>query len=158
MRRVGAARPAWGSRGRPLRRAAGRGARALSTAIQGRTAVVTGSTSGIGLGMLEAFAQEGCNVVMNGFGDEQEISSHVARIKDAYGVGAIYNAADMTQPAQVRGMVQGACRAARAALPWVRRGWLCGRAPAADGAAPTQRRSPRSARATFSSTTRGSST
>lgn len=76
--------------------------------------MVTGSTSGIGLGVLEAFAQEGCNVVMNGFGDEQEIRNHVTRIKDTYGVGAIYNAADMTQPAQIRGMVQGAWRAAPA--------------------------------------------
>ena len=43
--------------------------------IRGKTALVTGSTSGIGLGIAEAFAAQGCNIVLNGFGDAEEIEA-----------------------------------------------------------------------------------
>jgi 3-hydroxybutyrate dehydrogenase len=74
-------------------------------------AVVTGSTSGIGLGVATAFAQEGFNVCLNGFGDRNEIEALRAGLADKYGVAAIYDGADMTRPADIRGLIAAAERA-----------------------------------------------
>jgi 3-hydroxybutyrate dehydrogenase len=68
-------------------------------------AIVTGSTSGIGLGVATAFAAEGMNVMLNGFGDKDEIEVDRAQLEDKYGVKARYNPADMTKPEEIRAMV-----------------------------------------------------
>ena len=68
-------------------------------------AVVTGSTSGIGLGIATAFAAEGWNVMLNGFGDADEIEAERARLEEKYGVKVLYNGADMTKPEEIRGLI-----------------------------------------------------
>ena len=68
-------------------------------------AVITGSTSGIGLGIATAFAAEGWNVMLNGFGDPGEIEGVRAGLEEKYGVKVLYNGADMTKPEQIREMV-----------------------------------------------------
>ena len=65
---------------------------------QGRNAVVTGSTSGIGLGIAEALAAAGMNVMLNGFGDADQIQTHRLRIAETHGVETDYSDADMTVP------------------------------------------------------------
>jgi 3-hydroxybutyrate dehydrogenase len=73
--------------------------------LNGKTAVVTGSTSGIGLGIARALAKEGANVVINGFGDQAAIETERAGIEKQYGVKAIYSQADMTKPAEIAEMI-----------------------------------------------------
>ena len=74
--------------------------------LKGRNAVITGSTSGIGLAIARALAKEGTNVLLNGFGDAGEIERIRAGIASTYGVKALYSAADMTRPAEIRAMMQ----------------------------------------------------
>ena len=74
--------------------------------LKGRTALVTGSTSGIGLGIAKALAAQGANVMLNGFGDVDGPRAEVA----ALGVRVGYHGADMSQPAQIEAMVR-ACEA-----------------------------------------------
>jgi 3-hydroxybutyrate dehydrogenase len=76
--------------------------------LAGKNAVVTGSTSGIGKAIAERFAAEGANVMLNGFGDASEIESFRAALESRHGVRAAYDAADMTRPAEVARLVQGA--------------------------------------------------
>ena len=73
--------------------------------VKGKTALITGSTSGIGLGIAQAFAREGADIIMNGFGDPKEIETNRAAL-EAEGVRAIYNGADMTKPDQIEGMIK----------------------------------------------------
>ena len=73
--------------------------------LKNRSAVITGSTSGIGLGIAQALAREGCNVLLNGFGDAAAIEAARAAIAKEYGVKAIYSPADMTKPAEIRAMI-----------------------------------------------------
>ena len=73
-------------------------------------AVVTGSTSGIGLGIAEALAGEGMDILLNGFGDAREIERLRARLATTYGVRVAYSGADMSKPDEVRGMVDTATR------------------------------------------------
>jgi len=73
-------------------------------------AVVTGSTSGIGLGIAEALAAEGMDIMLNGFGDALEIERTRIRIQDDYCVKVGYNGADMSKPAEVRALVAAATR------------------------------------------------
>ena len=68
--------------------------------LNGKTALVTGSTSGIGLGIARALAAEGAKIMLNGFGDSAEIDRLRAQLK------ARYHAADMAKPAEVRGLVE----------------------------------------------------
>ncbi|MGM0453504.1 MAG: 3-hydroxybutyrate dehydrogenase [Thermodesulfobacteriota bacterium] len=73
--------------------------------INGKSALVTGSTSGIGKGIATAFASAGCNVMINGFGDADEIEALRSGLEQQYGIRAIYSAADMTQPESIAAMV-----------------------------------------------------
>src|SRR5215475_11134983 len=74
--------------------------------LKGKSVVVTGSTSGIGLAIARAFAQEGCNLTINGFGDKAAIEKERAGIEKDFGVKAIYSGADMTKPAEIAEMVK----------------------------------------------------
>lgn len=74
-------------------------------------AIITGSTSGIGLGIAEAFAQDGMNVMLNGFGDKDEIEANRARLEKEHGVKVLYNGADMTKPSQITDMIAAAVNA-----------------------------------------------
>ena len=75
-----------------------------------RHAVVTGSTSGIGLAIARALAKEGADVTINGFGDKAAIETDRAKIEKDFGVKAFYNAADMSRPAEIAAMVADAQR------------------------------------------------
>jgi 3-hydroxybutyrate dehydrogenase len=74
--------------------------------LKRKTAVVTGSTSGIGLGIARALAREGANVVLNGFGNPAEIEAARAGIEAEFGVKAAYSPADMTKPAEIAAMIK----------------------------------------------------
>jgi 3-hydroxybutyrate dehydrogenase len=76
--------------------------------LKGKNAVVTGSTSGIGLGIARAFAKDGANVLINGFGPAAEIEKERAGIEKEFGVKAIYSPADMTKPAEIAEMIKAA--------------------------------------------------
>jgi 3-hydroxybutyrate dehydrogenase len=76
--------------------------------LQNKTALVTGSTSGIGLAVARAFAKEGANVVINGFGDAAAIEAERAKIEADFGVKAVYDGADMTDGAAIAAMIAGA--------------------------------------------------
>jgi len=73
--------------------------------LKGKAAVVTGSTSGIGLAYARAFAKEGANIVLNGFGDAAAIEKERAGIESEFGVKAVYSPADMTKPDEVAAMI-----------------------------------------------------
>ena len=83
--------------------------------LKGKTALVTGSTSGIGLGIALALAREGAHVMLNGFGDAEGARAEVAAAGAASGSRVLYNGADMSQPAQIEAMVR-ACEAEFGAL------------------------------------------
>ena len=70
--------------------------------LKGKTALVTGSTSGIGLGIAKALAEQGANIMMNGFGEKD---AAMAEVK-AFGVEVDYHGADMSKPAEIEAMMQ----------------------------------------------------
>ena len=74
--------------------------------LKGKTALVTGSTSGIGLGIAKALAAEGANVVMNGFGDVEGPKAEILAAGAACGVKVGYHGADMSNPAQIEEMMK----------------------------------------------------
>jgi 3-hydroxybutyrate dehydrogenase len=76
--------------------------------LKGRVAIVTGSTSGIGLGIAEALAAEGAAIVLNGFGPAAEIEKLRTDLAAKHGVEVRYSGADMSKPAEIAGMVQAA--------------------------------------------------
>ncbi len=78
---------------------------------QGKVALVTGSTSGIGLAIARTFAQNGANVVINGFGDKDAIEQERSGIEKDFGVKAIYSGADMSKGDQIAAMVADAGKA-----------------------------------------------
>src|SRR5476651_1916075 len=70
--------------------------------LKGKTALVTGSTSGIGLGIAKALAQQGANIVLNGFGDVEGPKAEIA----ALGVQVAYHSADMSKPSDIEDMMK----------------------------------------------------
>jgi 3-hydroxybutyrate dehydrogenase len=79
--------------------------------LKGKSAIVTGSTSGIGLGIACALAAGGANVLLNGFGNAAEIETLRSKLAADHGVRVDYSAADMSKPGDVIGMVEQAVRA-----------------------------------------------
>jgi 3-hydroxybutyrate dehydrogenase len=79
--------------------------------LTGKTALVTGSSSGIGRAIAERFALEGANVVLNGFGDAVEIEALRSGLETEHGVKVIYDGADMTKPGEIAGMVAASAKA-----------------------------------------------
>ena len=78
--------------------------------LKGRTAIVTGSTSGIGRAIAAALAAEGCSIVLNGFGDAAEIERLRTGLAAEHGVAAHYVPADMAKPGEIRALVAEAAR------------------------------------------------
>ena len=74
--------------------------------LKGKSALVTGSTSGIGLAIARALAAQGANLTINGFGDKGAIEALRAGMEKEFGVKVLYSAADMTKPAEIAGMVR----------------------------------------------------
>ena len=72
--------------------------------IKGKTALVTGSTSGIGKAIAERLAQAGADIVLNGFGDADEIASLQKEMQSEHGVQVGYSGADLTKPNAIEGM------------------------------------------------------
>ncbi len=83
----------------------------MSKQFSGKTVVVTGSTSGIGLGIARAFAGEGANVMLNGFGDAKEIESIRSGLAAEHAVTVAYSDADMSKPAEIVAMIADAQKA-----------------------------------------------
>lgn len=73
--------------------------------LNGKSAIVTGSTSGIGLAIAHVLASQGANIMLNGMGDKAAIDALVAELPQKYGVKTGYSGADMTKPAEIRQMV-----------------------------------------------------
>jgi 3-hydroxybutyrate dehydrogenase len=82
----------------------------MSKQLAGRSAVVTGSTSGIGRATASLLASEGAQVMLNGFGEAGEIESLRAGLEKAHGGKVRYHGADMSKPAQITEMVRAAER------------------------------------------------
>jgi 3-hydroxybutyrate dehydrogenase len=79
--------------------------------LSGRVALVTGSTSGIGLGIATAMAAAGADIVLNGLGQARDIEQLTSSLADAYGVRVRFDGADMSKPAQVAAMIANAASA-----------------------------------------------
>ena len=79
--------------------------------LKGKTALVTGSTSGIGLAYSKALAGAGANVVINGFGDPADIEKERAGLERDHGVRALYSGADLTRPDEIEAMMKAAADA-----------------------------------------------
>jgi len=78
--------------------------------LKQKAVVITGSTSGIGLGMARAFAAQGANVMLNGLGDADEIEAVRAAIESEFKVKALYSPADMSKPDEITEMISRAQR------------------------------------------------
>ena len=78
--------------------------------LKGKTALITGSTSGIGLGIAERFAAQGANIVLNGFGDAAEIERLRRDLVSKHQVSVVYDGADMSKPEAIAAMVMNAVR------------------------------------------------
>ncbi|MFD2183619.1 3-hydroxybutyrate dehydrogenase [Rhodoplanes azumiensis] len=79
--------------------------------LKGKVAVVTGSTSGIGLGVARALAAKGADIMLNGFGDPAEIEKIKAGIASEFGVKTAYSGADLSKPAETKGLIESATAA-----------------------------------------------
>lgn len=72
--------------------------------LNGKTALVTGSTSGIGLGIAQQLAAQGANVILNGFGDAEPAKAAIAKAGASHGIKVGYHGADMSKPAEIADM------------------------------------------------------
>jgi 3-hydroxybutyrate dehydrogenase len=79
--------------------------------LQRKSAIVTGSTSGIGLGIARALAERGCDVMLNGFGNADEIEFTRSELARRHAVRVAYSGADMSRPAEIRDMARQAAQA-----------------------------------------------
>jgi 3-hydroxybutyrate dehydrogenase len=73
--------------------------------LKGKTALVTGSTSGIGLGIALSLARQGANIVLNGFGDAEGPKAEVSALGKDHGIRVGYHGADMSKPAEIEAMM-----------------------------------------------------
>src|SRR5688572_20271353 len=80
----------------------------MSKQLAGKSAVVTGSTSGIGRAIATLFAAEGANVMLNGFGDGEEIEALRSSLEKAHGGKVRFHGADMSKPAEIADLVKAA--------------------------------------------------
>lgn len=78
--------------------------------LSGKTAVITGSTSGIGLAYARAMAEQGANIMINGFGDADAIEKERTAIEADFGVKCVYSSADMTKPDEIHAMIHDAVK------------------------------------------------
>ena len=78
--------------------------------LKGKAAIVTGSTSGIGLGIARALAGAGCNIMLNGFGEASAIENERDQIFKDFGVRTAFNPADLSKPTEVVQMIEAATR------------------------------------------------
>ena len=76
--------------------------------LKGKVAIVTGSTSGIGLGIAKVLAGQGADIVLNGFGEPDAVKSIRAGIEREHGVRVVHDDADLSKPDAVRGLIAGA--------------------------------------------------
>ena len=76
--------------------------------LKGKAAIVTGSTSGIGLGIARALAEAGCNIMLNGFGEASAIENEREQIVKDFGVRTAFNPADLSKPTEVVQMIEAA--------------------------------------------------
>lgn len=74
--------------------------------LKGKVALITGSTSGIGLGIARALAGQGADILINGFGDAQQIERLRRELAAAHGVRVLYSAADMSRPEEIAEMIE----------------------------------------------------
>jgi 3-hydroxybutyrate dehydrogenase len=78
----------------------------MRAGLKGKTAIITGSTSGIGLGIAKAMAAEGADILLNGFGDAAQIGELRQKLAAAHGVRVSYSGADLSNPAALATMVE----------------------------------------------------
>ena len=76
------------------------------SALQGRSVLVTGSTSGIGAAIAEAFCRAGCNVMLNGFGAAEDIEALRQRLASEYGVCVCFHGADLTRENEIDALIE----------------------------------------------------
>jgi 3-hydroxybutyrate dehydrogenase len=84
--------------------------KAAAPSLKDKVSLITGSTSGIGLGIARALAGAGSAVILNGFGKPDDIEAEQAAIKKDFGVRAAYSPADMSDPASIEGMIKTALK------------------------------------------------
>ena len=79
--------------------------------LKGKCALITGSTQGLGYAMAERLAAQGCDIVLNGFGEADEIERKRRHLADVHGIRALHHGADLAQPGQIADLVETAQRA-----------------------------------------------
>lgn len=82
----------------------------IANSLSSKTAIVTGSTSGIGKAIAETLAAQKCNIVLNGLGDKEAIETQRSAMEKEFGIKVIYHPADMTKPDQIADMVETAAK------------------------------------------------
>ena len=80
----------------------------MDSTLQGKSAIVTGATSGIGNAIASALAEKGCNIMFNGFGDREDIENFCQRLSTHHGVNVVFDSCDLTDLTQISAMVANA--------------------------------------------------